>query len=227
MEAVFEAKGYKKACIKRYNHTWYHLQKFMAAQSEEYYNPDLGQPFLDDRHTGKQFNELTHRQQERVRHIEVLTDMLLTDTLRENRHVNKVYVFEGNDGEPFRDFILTHADVNLDDGTLMLRECKNGQDRLIALSHPMREICRDYLDYTRNVGLQCLPEDRFFTVTDGKSCISGSIYEIFRTVVYHVGLPHGGRSKGPRLHDLRHTFRVNSPVKMTDEGWISMLQCLC
>jgi integrase len=118
-------------------------------------------------------------------------------------------------GEALR---LTHADVNLDDGTLMLQECKNGQDRLIPLSQSMREICRDYLDYKQNAGLQCLPEDRFFTATDGRPCISGTIYEIFRTIVYRAGLPHGGRSKGPRLHDLRHTFCVNSLVKMADEG---------
>jgi integrase len=48
--------------------------------------------------------------------------------------------------------------------------------------------------------------------------LSASIYEIFRTIVYRAGLPHGGRSKGPRLHDLRHTFCVNSLVKLADES---------
>jgi site-specific recombinase XerD len=111
VEAIFEAKGYKEACIKRYNHTWDHLQKYMDAQSEEYYNSDLGQQFLDNWHAGKQFNFLTHSQQERVRHIEVLSDILLTDTIRENRHVNKIYVFEGKDGEPFRDFISNQSQI--------------------------------------------------------------------------------------------------------------------
>jgi site-specific recombinase XerD len=111
VEAVFEAKGYKEACIKRYNHTWDHLQKFMKDRSVEFYGSELGQQFLDNRHSGKRFNELTHRQQERVRHIEVLTDMLLTDTVRENRHVNKVYVFDGKAGEPFRDFIANQSKI--------------------------------------------------------------------------------------------------------------------
>lgn len=113
---------------------------------------------------------------------------------------------------------LTHADVDLESGTLMLRECKNGQDRLIPLSLSMREICRDYLAYKQHVGLPCLPEDRFFTATDGKASKSVTVYEIFRVVVYRAGLPHGGRGKGPRLHDLRHTFCVNSLVKMAEEG---------
>jgi site-specific recombinase XerD len=111
VEAVFKAKGYKASCIKRYNHTWDHLRKFMDAFSDEYYDPDLGQQFLDNRHAGKQFNELTHRQQERVRHIEVLTDMLLTGSIRENRHINKIYVFEGKDGEPLRDFIANQSKI--------------------------------------------------------------------------------------------------------------------
>jgi hypothetical protein len=87
VEAVFAAKGYKEACIKRYKHTWDHLQKYMHVLSDEYYNPDLGRRFLDDWHSGKQFNELSHRQQECMRHIEVLTDMLLSGIIRENRHV--------------------------------------------------------------------------------------------------------------------------------------------
>ncbi|MDR0574785.1 MAG: tyrosine-type recombinase/integrase, partial [Tannerella sp.] len=96
---------------------------------------------------------------------------------------------------------LTHSDVNFEDGTLLLRECKNGQERLIPLSQSMREVLRDYLSYKYLTGLQCLPNDIFFTATDGRPCLSASIYEIFRTIVYRAGLPHGGRSKGPRLHD--------------------------
>ena len=113
---------------------------------------------------------------------------------------------------------LTHADVDLEDGTLMLCDCKNRQDRLIPLSLSMREICRDYIDYKQSVGLPCLPQDRFFTATDGRTSRSVTIYEIFRMIVYRAGLPHGGRGKGPRLHDLRHTFCVNSLVKMAGEG---------
>lgn len=111
VKAVFVAKGYKESCVKRYNHTWNHLQKFLNDQSMEYYNSELGLQFLDNRYGVKQFNELTHRQQERMRHIEVLTDMLLTGTIRENRHVNKVYVFEGEAGEPFRDFIAYQSKI--------------------------------------------------------------------------------------------------------------------
>lgn len=113
VKAVFEVKGYKEACIKRYNHTWDHLQSFMNVHSAEFYNWELGQRFLDDWHSGKQFNELTHRQQERVRHIEVLTDMLTTGTIRENRHVNKIYVFDGKAGEPFRDFIALQSKIKM------------------------------------------------------------------------------------------------------------------
>jgi integrase len=111
VEAIFKAKGYKAVCVKRYNHTWDHLQKYMDAQSGSYYNSDLGRQFLDNWHGGKQFNELTHRQQERVRHIEVLSDMLLSESIRENRHINKIYVFEGKDGEPFRDFITNQSKI--------------------------------------------------------------------------------------------------------------------
>jgi integrase/recombinase XerD len=36
-----------------------------------------------------------------------------------------------------------------------------------------------------------------------------TFYHIFRRVLYESGISHGGRGKGPRLHDLRHTFAVH------------------
>lgn len=113
---------------------------------------------------------------------------------------------------------LTHSDVCLDDGTLLLRECKNGTDRLVPMSLSMREIVRDYWTYKQSLGLRCAPEDPFFTSADGAPCTAGTVYQIFRMLVYRAGLPHGGRSKGPRVHDLRHTFCVNALVAMAEAG---------
>lgn len=113
---------------------------------------------------------------------------------------------------------LKHKDVNLKDGYLILRECKNGKDRIVPISLSLREICKDYVAYKQqwNAGIE--PENIFFTAPDGTPGKKNTIYELFRTVIARAGISHGGRSKGVRLHDLRHTYCINAFVKMAESG---------
>ena len=111
VEAIFCTKMYKEKCILRYNHTWDHLADFMDSHNEQEYTEQVGLRFLREWHGEKGFSELTHRQQERVRHIDVLTNMLLTGEIRRSRHVNKVYEFDGGLGIPFRHFIKEMSDT--------------------------------------------------------------------------------------------------------------------
>lgn len=118
-------------------------------------------------------------------------------------------------GEAMR---LKHSDVNLTDGMLLLRECKNGQDRVVPLSLSVREVCKDYVAFKQRIGISTGPDDVFFTSAEGKAGSPATVYELFRAVMYRAGIPHGGRGKGPRLHDLRHTFCVNALVKLSESG---------
>lgn len=113
---------------------------------------------------------------------------------------------------------LKHEDVNLSDGNLILRECKNGQDRIVPLSLSLREVCKDYVFYKQSQGTSIEPETSFFTAPDGTQSKACTIYEIFRVILFRAGISHGGRGHGPRLHDLRHTFCVNALVKMSESG---------
>ncbi|GHV59645.1 putative integrase/recombinase y4rB [Bacteroidia bacterium] len=113
---------------------------------------------------------------------------------------------------------LKHKDIDLDNGYLVLRECKNGRDRAVPMSLSLKEVCKDYVLYKQSQGARTETEDFFFTAPDGSPCKTCTVYEIFRTVLFRSGISHGGRSKGPRLHDLRHTFCVNALVKMSEAG---------
>ncbi len=114
---------------------------------------------------------------------------------------------------------LRHRDVDLDTGYLVLRECKNGCDRIVPLSLSLKEVLKDYVLFKQSMVTGINPENLFFESPDGRPCNAGSIYEIFRTVLFRAGISHGGRSRGPRLHDLRHTFCVNALVKMSESGY--------
>lgn len=113
---------------------------------------------------------------------------------------------------------LTHGDVDLDIGVLTLHECKNGQDRIVPMSLSLREVCKDYVAFKLSLGLGVGRLDTFFTAADGRPCHPSTVYEHFRAILHRAGIGHGGRSKGPRLHDLRHTFCVNALVKMSEAG---------
>lgn len=114
---------------------------------------------------------------------------------------------------------LIHGDVDLNAGTLYLRETKNGCDRIVPMSLSLREVCKDYVAFKESRGIPVDAECDFFTSYDGtKKLLPGTVYEVFRTVLQRAGLAHGGRSKGPRIHDLRHTFCVNALVKMSEAG---------
>lgn len=110
VEALFRDKGYKEACIKRYNNTWDHLWDFMSEKGAILYTRELGQSFLEACYGEKTFEELTHRQQECVRHIEVLTQMLETGNVRRSRVIPKKIIFSGPEGTLFNQFLTTETE---------------------------------------------------------------------------------------------------------------------
>lgn len=105
VEAYLRTMMYKDACIKRFNHTWNHLADFMKANGYELYSREVGDAFLDDWHENKAYKQLTHRQQERVRHIDVLSDMTDYGEVRRSHILPKVITYEGELGNPFTCFI--------------------------------------------------------------------------------------------------------------------------
>ena len=111
VEAYLRTMGYKDSCIVRYNHTWNHLADFMKASGEELYSREVGDAFLDAWHDGKDYKQLTHRQQERVRHIDVLSDMTEIGEVRRSHVMPKEITYPGILGEPFTLFIRDQSQL--------------------------------------------------------------------------------------------------------------------
>ncbi len=110
---------------------------------------------------------------------------------------------------------LTGDDVNLDNGILTIRDSKFGKTRYVPMSPELTAICKNYAR-TRLVGKA--PDDWFFAAPDGGHYDTRSIYSVYRDLLWDAGISHGGRGKGPRLHDLRHTFCVHCLQKWVAEG---------
>ena len=110
---------------------------------------------------------------------------------------------------------LACNDINLRDKYLVLRNTKNGKDRMVPLSDSLSNVCEKYLMY-RNLFPSLRKENRFFIKPDGSSMRCGGAYNWFRKILFVANISHGGRGHGPRLHDLRHTFSVHSLATMSD-----------
>ena len=100
---------------------------------------------------------------------------------------------------------LRVADVDLDCGILTVRDAKLRKDRIVPVGVVMAARLRAY---AATFG-QRAPDAMFFPAPDGGPYSNASVYTIYRTLLRVCGIPHGGRGRGPRMHDLRHTFAVH------------------
>ncbi len=102
--------------------------------------------------------------------------------------------------------LLRFGDVDLVAGVLTIRDGKGGKDRQVPVSAPLRDRLAGY--HARVAGRT--GGDWFFPGRTGKPLTLANIDKNFRRFLWQARIPHGGRSHGPRVHDLRHSFAVNN-----------------
>lgn len=110
---------------------------------------------------------------------------------------------------------LTMQDVDLNKGTLHIRNTKFNKERILPMADSLTERCRDYCTTVR-IGQMGNPY--FFPSPFGGHYSESTIYKLFREVLRQAGISHLGRGKGPRIHDLRHVFSINCLKKWVLEG---------
>lgn len=99
---------------------------------------------------------------------------------------------------------LTIEDVNLIEGTIFIKDTKFGKERLIPMTNTLKNRCIEY-NILVNTGKP--RTSYFFPSPLGGHYSSNTVYGLFRQILWYAGISHTG--KGPRLHDLRHTFAVH------------------
>lgn len=112
---------------------------------------------------------------------------------------------------------LKVKDVDLDNGGLTIPAAKFGKARKLPISNSLLAHLRNYR--ISNADFIGIDEDGWFFPTAKGECYSQrTVYDKFRTILWQAGISHGGKGKGPRLHDLRHTFAVHSLQQNVAEG---------
>jgi integrase len=112
---------------------------------------------------------------------------------------------------------LLDKDVNIEEKYLIVRNSKNGTDRIVPLSDSLTEVCRNYriIRQERNKGQV---SNLFFRKNNNTACCQASIYTVFRELIRIAGIPYKGKGYGPRTHDIRHTFVCHSLACMVEAG---------
>lgn len=106
-------------------------------------------------------------------------------------------------------------DVDLDSGIIMIRESKFNKDRLIPVTESLNDILRIY---NNKINITSESQNYFFINKNGTALTQDNVYKKLREILWKVGISHGGRGKGPRLHDLRHSFCVHTLNIMVNQG---------
>jgi integrase len=114
---------------------------------------------------------------------------------------------------------LPEKNVDLDNNRILLEKTKNGRERLIPIDGSLASVCREYLDHKHRLfGTGHRAGSLFFTSLAGEGLKRGTVERRFGEILRKAGIPSQGARKGPRLHDLRHTFACHSFVRLAEEG---------
>lgn len=101
---------------------------------------------------------------------------------------------------------LKREEISLESRTIRIINAKDEQDRIVVMSDSLANMCRHYASQPE---IQNYESPFFFPAPDHSFYSNRTVYEVFRKALFVAGIPHRGRNKGPRVHDLRHTFAVH------------------
>jgi integrase len=145
--------------------------------------------------------------EEEIRKIFAVCDCYPTSNVSPNRHLIIPLLFRMLYGCGLRiseALKLKIEDVNLDRGTLIIRQTKFDKERIIPMAKSLTERCRKYMEKVHSFDKGSI--FLFPSPYGGHYCVD-TVYEWFRDILWKAGISHSG--EGPRLHDVRHTFSVH------------------
>jgi integrase/recombinase XerD len=113
---------------------------------------------------------------------------------------------------------LRNKDINLTENFFIIRDSKNGKQRMIPISESLSAVCKEYVQHRDSFPLSKSENGFFFVSLNGYACSIDAVYRRFQDILKIAGIPFIGNHHGPRVHDLRHTFAVTSLAQMAESG---------
>jgi integrase len=115
---------------------------------------------------------------------------------------------------------LKNNDIELERSRIVIKKTKNQQQRLIPINTSMERVLRQYQEARNRLPLlnTNAPDSYFFISPSGCLLRKNNVYFWFKNVLKLCGIPHVGKNRGPRVHDLRHTCAVHSLREQVKTG---------
>lgn len=113
---------------------------------------------------------------------------------------------------------LQNKDVNLSENYILVKDSKNGKQRLLPISESLSAVCKDYINYRRELPVLQSDGCPFLISLNGSACLQSAVYRYFRIVLKAAGIAYIGNGHGPRIHDIRHTSACHALAKMVESG---------
>jgi integrase len=107
---------------------------------------------------------------------------------------------------------LRNNNIDFERSRMIIKKTNNQQQRLIPINTSMENVLRQYQEVRNRLPLQNTnaPESFFFISPSGHPLNNGNVYFWFKKILKECGIPHVGKNRGPRVHDLRYTCAVHS-----------------
>jgi integrase len=112
---------------------------------------------------------------------------------------------------------LESRDVKWAEGILTIRTSKFGKSRLVPLHPTTKEVLSDYA-LQRIQRFPDRPTSAFFPSRTGAHLDPGQVRRTFYRISRQIGIRGTSASHGPRLHDFRHRFAVETLLRWYRSG---------
>ena len=112
---------------------------------------------------------------------------------------------------------LESRDVNWAEGVLTIRTSKFGKSRLVPLHSTTKDVLTQYA-MQRSQRFPDRPTAAFFPSKTGARLDAGEVRRTFYRLSRLIGIRGASASHGPRLHDFRHRFAVETLLRWYRSG---------
>ena len=112
---------------------------------------------------------------------------------------------------------LESQDFNWAEGVLTIRTSKFGKSRLVPLHPTTTTVLADYARQ-RIQRFPDRPTAAFFPSRTGAHLDAGQVRRTFYRISRQIGIRGASASRGPRLHDFRHRFAVETLLRWYRSG---------
>ena len=110
--------------------------------------------------------------------------------------------------------LLKVADVDCEQGTLIIHQSKKDNSRMIVMSGCLTERCRTLSATVHGCSVS---DDYYFPALNEKPITLVNLYNNFRRFLWRARISHRGKGHGPRIHDFRHTYAVHCLKKWVEQ----------